>query len=138
MSRRKIDVFSPKKIASNSDLEEKDFRLSVKMLFGGLVKTAFNLSLKHFFFQKKSLIQVIFVVLRNFFRLFVQKFSASFLEVRFLCPEEHLEDFLQKKTLSILDINWHIISTMAKFSWQAWQKSIPSVHETFWRNLILR
>ena len=62
LSRRKFDVFSPKKIASYSDIEQKDFRLSVKMLFGGLVKTAFNLSRKNFFFQKKSLIQVIFVV----------------------------------------------------------------------------
>ena len=46
--------------------------------------------------------------------------------------------FSGKKFLSFLDINWDIISHMAKICWQAWQKWIVSVHEKFWRNLILR
>ena len=61
--------FLPKKYASFSDLEEKDFRLSVKMPFGALVKTAFNLSRKKFFKKK---------VLFKSFSLFNEMFSAFY------------------------------------------------------------
>ena len=72
--------------------------------------------------------------------------------------------FCRKRILSNLDNNWNIISTLANFSWQAWQNWILSVHgnflnefdsakknfffhgfrtsgetnETFWRNIFSR
>ena len=52
-------------------------------------------------------------------------------ELGFLCPEQRLADFLQKKTLSVL----YIISTIAKFSRQAWQNWILSVHGNFLKEL---
>ena len=46
--------------------------------------------------------------------------------------------FLEKISLSVLDINGNIINFMAKFFLQIWQNWILSVHENFFKNLILR
>ena len=129
LSRRKFDVFSPKKIASYSDLEQKDFRLSVKMLFGGQVKTAFNLSRKNFFIRKIVLFKS-FSLFNEIFSAFYSKIFTKFVRTAFFVSGgTSCGFFAEKKTLRVLDLNWNIISTMAKISWQAWQNWILSVHE---------
>ena len=97
MSRRKFDVFSPKKIASNSDLEVKEFRLSVKMLFGGLVKTAFNLSWKNFFFRKIVLFKSSSLFNETFFGFLFKNFRQVCQNCVFRVPRNTLRIFLQKK-----------------------------------------
>ena len=109
----------------------KSFRLSVKMLFGGLVKTAFSLSRKNLFFSEKKYYSSHFRCFTNLFSAFYSKISSKFVRTAFFVSRGTSCGFFAKKTLSVLDFNWNIISSMANFSWQAWQNWILSVHENF-------
>ena len=121
-------TFFLRKSASISDLEEKDFRLSVKMLFGRLVKTAFNLSRKNFsFFRKIVLFKSFSLFNETYFGFLFKNFKQVCQNWVFCVQRNILWNFCRKKTLSILDI----ISTMAEFSRQAWQNWILSVHGNF-------
>ena len=129
-------TFLSQKMLHNRTLSKMIFAFPWKYFSGRVVKTAINLSRKkNFFFSEKGIFQVIFSFLTKPFRLFSWKFSAGLSTCILRVQRNIIKVFCRKKSLSFLDINWNIISTMAKFCWQAWQKWSLSVHEIFLKEI---
>ena len=127
-------TFFLKKIASYPDLEEKDFRLSVKMLFGGLVKTAFNLSRKNFFFRKEVLLKSFSLCNETFLGFLFKNFQQVCQNCVFGVQRNILRFFCRKKPYQF----WLLSALRRNFTGKLDKIEFGVCTETFWRILILR
>ena len=124
--------FCSKKSLHNRTWRKNIFAFPQKYFSGRVVKTAINLSReKTFFFKKKLFFESFSVFQQKLFGFLAENFMQVCQPAFYVSIGTSSRFLAENKSVSFLDINWDIISPMAKLCWQAWQKWMVSVHEKF-------